>query len=91
MQEVEVTWGRSIKVWWSLAWRWLIFLVVVVLVSVAALMFPSGQIVGQISIIFPYVVVIPMSIWIVKLVLGTAYSDFRLVLLARETDSPSNT
>jgi hypothetical protein len=88
MQELEVTWGRAIKVWWSLAWRWLIFLVVVALVLVVDLMFLPGE---EIGLMFPYVAVIPMSIWIVKLVLGTAYSDFPLVLLVREADLPTPT
>ena len=25
MQEVEITWGRAIKVWWSLIWRGILY------------------------------------------------------------------
>ena len=81
MQEVELSWERAIKVWWSLVWRSLLF------GGLAGGV--AGFIVGILG--FPHlgglaglVVGIPVGMWVVKLVLAKSFSDFRLALVALE-------
>ena len=91
MQEVEITWGRAIKVWWSLTWRIMLIGWALGFVSlfIADLMSVSQDWVGSISLIIST----PAVWWIVKKVLVIHYSDFRLALLPNEPDaqvSPDN-
>lgn len=88
MNEVEVTWGRTVKVWWSLIWRTILFC------SLAG--FAVGFIIGFLgpvvgisresaplySMLGGFVVGIPVAIWIVRTVLRTPFSDFRLALIS---------
>ena len=79
MNEVELNWARAIKVWWSLAWRGILF------GSIAG--FIAGFIVGYLGFgnlgaLAGLVVGIPIGMWVVKLVLAKSFSDFRLALVA---------
>ncbi|HSR63343.1 MAG TPA: hypothetical protein VLN56_08060 [Gammaproteobacteria bacterium] len=86
MQELDVTWIRAIKVWWSMVWR-------VIAVSILAGIAIS-VVVGFIAGIFGYkegvqvitqllgiITGIPIGVWAVKVVLGMEYADFRVALL----------
>jgi ABC-type antimicrobial peptide transport system permease subunit len=79
MQEVELTWGRAIKVWWSLAWRGLLF------GGLAG--FVAGMIVGVLGgepihgSLAGFVMGIPIGMWVVKIILAKSFSDFRLALI----------
>lgn len=86
MQELEVTWMRAIKVWWSMVWR---VVAVSILVGIAI-----SVVVGFIAGIFGYkedvqvltqllgvITGIPIGIWAMKVVLGKEYADFRVALL----------
>ena len=81
MQEVELNWERAIKVWWSLAWRGVLFGFIAGFIAgfiVGALGFPNlGTLAGL-------VVGIPIGMWVVKLVLAKSFSDFRLALVSLE-------
>ncbi len=80
MQEVELTWGRVGKVWWSLVWRGVLF------GGLAG--FVAGFIVGLLGgtpihvSLAGLIVGIPIGIWVVKMVFAISYSDFRLALVS---------
>ncbi len=86
MQILQITWLRALKIWWSLAWRSVVF------GSIAA--FLAGLIVGSLSSVLGnnhltniYVqsagllVGIPVGILVVKIVLSKEFKDYRIVLL----------
>jgi len=82
MQEVELNWERSLKVWWSLVWRGVLFGFIAGFIAgfiVGFLGFPNlGGLAGL-------VVGIPIGMWVVKLVLAKSFSDFRIALVSLET------
>jgi len=87
MNEVTVTWGRAIKVWWSLLWRAILYsilagLIVGIFVAIfgAILGIDSASSTG-LSGIFGFLVGIPIGIWVIKIVLQKKYSDFRIALV----------
>lgn len=82
MQQVELSWERAIKVWWSLAWRGVLF------GGIAG--FVAGFIFGVLGLpnrsdVAGLVVGIPISVWVVKIVLAKSFSDFRLALVSPES------
>jgi len=100
--ELEVTWGRAIRIWWSYLWRSIIAMIVAAVFGGIA-----GAIVGVIGAILKLplqgiqilsgilgiVIGLAVSIVPIKLILGKDYGEFRLVLLsktaAREPSSRS--
>lgn len=86
MQELEVTWTRATKIWWSLAWRGVLFgmiaaalagfLVGLVLGSAGnpELVEPTARITGM-------AVGIPIGIWVVRTVLSKEYRHYRIALV----------
>ena len=86
---LEVTWGRAVKVWWSIAWR-------AVLVSVL-LGFAVGIVVGLFAVgggmsavaaaslgqLIGGVLGITVSVWAVRKALTRSFSDFTIVLLPK--------
>ena len=84
-EELTVTWPRSIKVWWAVAWRGFLFgglagmvvgfiMGLVGLVRYAAL---AGVIVG-----------LPIGVWAFKRVLQLSFSDFRIALISTNNSPP---
>ena len=76
MNEVEVTWGRTVKVWWSLFWRTILFcslagfavgFIIGFLGPVVGISRESGPLY---SIVGGFVVGILVGIWIVRTVFG---------------------
>mgnify|MGYP001769822365 CR=1 FL=1 len=88
MSEVEVTWGRAVRVWWSLVWRTVLFGVLAGL-GVGFVFSFLGSIAGMsqgsifiYSTIAGYATGIPIGIWVLKTVLSKRFSDFRLALIS---------
>lgn len=87
MEELEVTWMRAFKVWWSLTWRIIVYsmifgIVIGMPLGLAAAALGIGQ--GQASVILQNlatVIGLILGIWILKVVLTKSYSDFRIVLV----------
>lgn len=91
--ELEVTWGRTIKVWWSYAWRNLIAIIVSMILGGIA-----GFIIGFIMTAFGaaeetmkttativgFIIGVAVSIVPMKMILGMNFGEFRLVLLRNE-------
>ena len=87
MNEVEVTWGRAIKVWWSLAWRGVLFGGVAGLIAGIIMMLAGA---GESGVRAAGLIGIPVGMWVVKMVIGTEYSDFRIALVpTTDTESPA--
>ena len=90
MNELEITWGRSLKVWWSMVWRLVIFgavagLIVGIIVGIVGAIIGIDQGVAQlISGLGGALISLPIGVWVVKIILGKNFSDFRIALLSIE-------
>jgi hypothetical protein len=88
MNELEVTWGRAIKVWWSIMWRAVLFGFIAGLVAGFIVGFIGGMAgaatgtITTLSGIAGGIVAIPVGMWVIKVVLTKRYSDFRIALVA---------
>lgn len=91
--ELEVTWKRTAKVWWSQAWRGIFALLAAILVGafagfllglVSALVGLSQQAIATISMPLGFIIGLVATIVPVKLILGKDFGEFRLVLLAKD-------
>ena len=86
---LEVTWGKAFKVWWSLAWRVIVFGIVAGFVAGAVVGGIAGvagvrpQVISQLSGLAGLIISVPLGIWVVKRVLQQFWADFRIVLLPR--------
>ena len=87
MVEVELTWGRVVKVWWSLLWRGLLFGILVGAVLGFIIGFVGGvaridkAIISPLCLMFGALSGIPVGLWVVKKVLQKRFGDFRIALL----------
>jgi hypothetical protein len=91
--ELEITWKRTVKVWWSYLWRNLIAIICAIILS-----FIFGFIVAltlgafHVSVQAQQIIVAPIgaiigllsSIVPIKMILGKDFGEFRLVLLKKE-------
>jgi hypothetical protein len=87
-QGLEVTWKRSLAVWWSLMWR-------LVLASAAAgfvlgalaalLLLLSGrqELAGSVAGTVGYLAAVPASLWAVRRVLRLEFREFAIRLAPR--------
>ena len=89
--ELEVTWGRAARVWWSYLWRNLIAIVVGGLLGGilgAVLGFVLGaagvapDVIRRASLVVGLVLGLGVSIVPIRLILGKDFGEFRLVLLS---------
>jgi hypothetical protein len=104
--EVEITWGRVLRVWWAYLWRNLIAIIAAFIISFVAgfiitlalaslgVAGPATKLVSQIvgAVIGLAISIVPM--W---MIIGKRFGTFRLVLVQAETasgairmSSPSN-
>jgi len=87
--ELEVTWGRVVRVWWAYLWRNLVAIFAVVVLA-ALLGFLVGAVFGSsktshnIATVLGGVMGLAGSIVPIKLILGKDFGGFRLVLLSKE-------
>lgn len=88
--EMDITWGRVIKVWWAYAWR--NFLTIIACVIVATILgFIMGLVMGAagahpstvkaVTVPVGFITGIAFSIIPIKMILGKDFGDFRLVLV----------
>lgn len=89
MQELEVTWGRVMSVWWLLAWRSGLGAVLIgaavgfVIGLVGALAGVSTDTITVLSTIAGAVVGLVWAIVVVRMALRKQYGEFRLALVRR--------
>ena len=94
MGELEITWGRVLKVWWLIVWRYTIGGLILTIVggliagSVMALIGSSfsnapRQLAGALGGISIVISSLIWSVFVVRMALRKSYSEFRLALLAK--------
>jgi hypothetical protein len=91
--ELEVTWKRTIRVWWAYFWRNL-FAIVAAMMCGMVVGFIIGVIMGLMGapiwavqlVVAPlgFLIGLAISVVPVKMILGKDFGEFRLVLLANE-------
>ncbi|HZY17695.1 MAG TPA: hypothetical protein VFE82_04395 [Ramlibacter sp.] len=89
--ELEVTWGRAVRVWWAYLWRNLLAILAMV-VAGAGMGFVVGLVLGTLGVpiktiqgvatVIGGLLGLAISVVPVKLILGKDFGEFRLVLLA---------
>lgn len=91
--ELEVTWGRAVRVWWAYAWRNLIALVAAVVIGgiagglIGFIMGVAGADAKTIRMAtLPIGVILGLVVSIVpfKLILGKDFGEFRLLLVQKQ-------
>ena len=91
--ELEVTWGRTAKVWWAFFWRGMVALIaaaVAVMILggiigfILSLLGASLQTAQLVMLPISFVIGLAVSIVPMKLILGKDFGEFRLVLLQKE-------
>lgn len=86
--EVEVTWGRVVKVWWSLVWRGLALGMLAgfgagfIIGFAGAIGGMSRESIALYSMLAGGAAGIPVGMWVLKGVLRKRFSDFRLALIS---------
>lgn len=90
--ELEITWKRCFRIWWSYVWRNLIA-ILVAMIAGAILGFVLGLILGLagFSLETIQIVVTPISFVLgllisivpIKMILGKDFGEFRLVLIQK--------
>jgi hypothetical protein len=89
MQELEVTWGRVISVWWLLAWRGTLGAVLIgavvgfIIGFIGALAGVQQETITSLSTIAGAIVGLGWAIVVVQMGLRKRYGDFRLALVPR--------
>lgn len=94
--ELEVTWGRAIRVWWAYVWR-------NVLAAIAAMFIGAivggllGLILGMLGVPTETIRIITMpiglilglviSVFPIKMILGKDFGEFRLVLIQKNINT----
>ena len=94
MNEMTITFGRALKIWWSLMWRGFVLMIPVsiALVIVGYSMFPTGTllraasfsplemmaVLGRMSLLWTIASVV-VQVLAIKWALRTRWSDFHLV------------
>jgi len=91
--ELEVTWGRAIRVWWAYLWRSLLVGILGMIAGgivggiVGLILGVIGVPINVIKIVCGTVGVLiglPISIIPMKMVLGKDFGEFKLVLLQKQ-------
>ncbi|KIM04904.1 MAG: hypothetical protein KN64_05755 [Sulfurovum sp. AS07-7] len=91
--ELEVTWSRVIRVWWSYIWRNLIAIIVSMIIGgivggiigvVMGSFGASEEDIKMIAGIAGAIIGLMISIVPMKMILGMNFGEFRLVLLSNE-------
>ncbi|MGX5913216.1 hypothetical protein ACR0ST_00590 [Aliidiomarina sp. Khilg15.8] len=97
--EVEVTWKRAVRVWWSYTWRNLIagvfgMIIAAIIAGNLALMMSvmgsSEQMVTYATGAIGFTMGLIVSIIPIKLILNKSFGDFRLVLVRAEPEDENN-
>ena len=87
MDEIQVTWGHAIKIWWSLTWRILLFggiagfalglLFAIFGTATGA----DDNLIQTWAEIGGMLVSIPIGIWVVKTILNKDFRKYRIILV----------
>jgi len=87
MEEIKVTWLYATRIWWSLAWRVLVFsglaglLLGLLLGLLGAAIDIDSDLIQAWGQIGGTLVSIPVGIWAVKAILGKDFAKYRVILV----------
>lgn len=97
--ELEVTWKRAVRVWWSYIWRNVVAVILGLIVAlivglilglIMGLMGSSEQMITYVSNAFGLMIGLAISIIPIKLILNKSFGEFRLVLVRAEPEEANN-
>jgi len=87
MEELKVTWEKALTVWWSVAWRTVLFGFLAgltlgfVIGFFGAMLHLNRDFLSRLSILTGILTSVVVGIWAVKKILTRRFRDFRIVLL----------
>jgi len=86
MERVEVTWGTTLRVWWSYVWRTTVFSAILgfilgIIGGIVVSIMGKPELAGKVGGILGYLGSIPVSIWVLKKILDRKYKDFSVALV----------
>jgi len=87
MDEIQVTWGHAIKIWWSLTWRILLFggiagFALGLLFGIFGTATDTNDnLIQTWTEIGGMLVSIPIGIWVVKTILNKDFRKYRIILV----------
>ena len=99
MVEVEVTWGKVTKIWWSILWRYILFAALIggvigFIVGIFATIAHIDKVtLGRTCLIGGLLTAFPVSLWVLmKVIQKKNFGDFRIALMTDKTvvDSEEN-
>ncbi len=88
--ELEITWKRATKVWWSYLWRNLLAIIAAMIIGgliggilgfILGMLGASKEIVQLVVAPIGLIIGIGISIAPIKMILGKDFGEFRLVLI----------
>ena len=88
MNELEGTWSRATKVWWSIVWRAVLvsglggFIMQIILRFIVS----GSEEQAMVLVITMVIAMVPVYIWATKQALNRSYSDFRLAVVPKEAE-----
>jgi hypothetical protein len=91
--ELEVTWGRAIRVWWSYLWRNLIAVAAALVIGgviggvLGFIMGAAGVPIKTIQIVtipIGFILGLGISVIPMKMILGKDFGEFRLLLVPKQ-------
>lgn len=94
--EVEITWGRTVRIWWAYAWRSFMALLGAMLAGflVSALASFVAGIIGapfdafqNVAVVLSAILGLAISVVPMRLILGKRYGEFRLTLVKADCTS----
>lgn len=92
MVEVEVTWGKVTKIWWSFLWRYILFAALIggvigFIVGIFATIVHMDKVtLGRICLIGGLLTAFPVSLWVLmKVIRKKNFGDFRMALMTDRT------
>lgn len=89
MDKMEITWGITLKVWWSFIWRCIVFSAVLGFIlgfvgGVILVLVGEGESSALVGGILGYLGSIPVSIWAMKKILGMEFNGFSIAIVPIE-------
>ena len=90
--ELEVTWKRATKVWWSYFWRSIFAIIGAMIIGgfvggiygyILGMLGASAETVQLVVAPIGFIIGIGISIVPIKMILGKDFGDFRLVLIEK--------
>ena len=87
MERVEVTWKKTVIVWWSYVWRCTVFGAILGFVlgfigGLVASMLGQGEASAMVGFVLGYLGGIPVSIYVMKKILEKQYAGWSVALVS---------